>query len=69
MVPEDPEPFFTIILLPRMVLPGPVIAGGGGTVYGSHKWSPRTGPFLAAVNGPPRTGPFLAAVNGPPGPV
>ena len=31
--------FFTIILLPRMVLPGQVIAGGDRTVYGSHNWS------------------------------
>ena len=59
-----PDPFFTIIiLLPRMVLPGPVIAGGGpfmAAIIGPG------GPFTAAKNGP---GPFLAAVNGPPGPV
>ena len=35
---NGPGPFFfTIILLPRMVLPGPVIARGA--VYGSHNWS------------------------------
>ena len=60
-----PDPFFTIILLPRMVLPGPVIAGGGpfmAAIIGPG------GPFTAAKNGP-GPGPFLAAVNGPPGQV
>ena len=49
--------------LPRMVRPGPVIAGGGpfmAAIIGPG------GPFTAAKNGP---GPFLAAVMGPPGPV